>query len=112
MDVRQLAERLPHKLAEQLAKSPTVPLDDVDSLVRHEIVGLNFDRRDNLQSLRPSEIRTIEFLSHGLELEMIAQELCLSANTLHSQQRSARAVANAKNTTHLVALCLRAGIIK
>ena len=59
----------------------------------------------------PGELRVIEAISHGLTTEQAAELLGVSAHTVKSQLKRAAPRMAAKNTLHLVALCLRRGLI-
>jgi len=64
------------------------------------------------QTLRDSERNVLKHASHGLTVRMTAELLGLTDQTVTSELKGARLVLGAKNTTHAVALALRAGLIE
>jgi DNA-binding NarL/FixJ family response regulator len=53
----------------------------------------------------------LRLYSHGLTLPMVADERGVSCETVKSQTKLIRLKLAAKNTTHAVALAIRAGLI-
>lgn len=58
-----------------------------------------------------AELRALLCASHGLTRMMIADVLGVSPDTVKTQLQRARQRLAAKNTTHAVALAIRAGLI-
>jgi DNA-binding CsgD family transcriptional regulator len=67
-------------------------------------------RRDGTK-LTPVELESVAAASFGLSEDEIGVVLGRPSETVKSQLMSARRVLAAKNTTHLVALALRQGLI-
>lgn len=62
--------------------------------------------------LSAKERQLLELLSHGLDQDAVARHLGMSYATMVSKVRLLRARLNANTTTHLVAVALRAKLIK
>lgn len=67
--------------------------------------------RERSCELSLAERDAVNAASHGLDYAMIAATLGKDEDTVRTQLKSARRRLGAKNTTHAVALALRAGII-
>lgn len=57
------------------------------------------------------ELRVVEAMSHGLTADQAGELLHISPHTVKAHLRHAAQIMAAKNTVHLVALCLRADLI-
>ncbi len=57
------------------------------------------------------ELEVITHLSYGKNAEEIAAELVLSVSTIHKYLSNLRQKVNAKDTTHLVCIAFRSGLI-
>ncbi len=57
------------------------------------------------------ELEIINHLSYGKNAEEIAVELVLSVSTIHKYLSNLRHKVNAKDTTHLVCIAFRSGLI-
>ena len=92
------------RLLADIQKLPTVDEKDLDSTdaVRRLMAS---------ERLRPSEIRVLEAASRGLKAGMIADLYGLSRETVRKELTSARRILRAKNTTHAVAIAIRAGLL-
>jgi DNA-binding NarL/FixJ family response regulator len=99
---------IPEEIFEDLRAAPHVDDELIDKLVELQIVGRTFNHRGELSKMQ----RSVFFcLSHGLDHKMTAEILGLSEGTVRSHSKRARFSLNAKDTTHLVALALRQGLI-
>lgn len=63
------------------------------------------------QKFTEQELRIINFIANGLTSAEIAQELFIAESTVKSHRKNILEKSNSKNITHLVANCLREGII-
>lgn len=59
----------------------------------------------------PTELRVVTAISHGLGCKGAAHVLGISEETVKTRLRLASRRVGAKNTTHLVSICLREGWI-
>lgn len=64
------------------------------------------------EMLTPHERRILEASSFGMTAPMVAETLGVKPSTVTSHLEHVRAKLGAKNTTHAVALALRAGVIE
>ena len=69
------------------------------------------DPRRPSPDLTPRELRVVIAISHGLGRKGTADVLGISEETVKTRLRLASRRAGAKNTTHLVSICLREGWI-
>ena len=80
-------------------------------LARVGEVGEGHLRTTFTDELSPSELRAMRAASYGLTAPMIADLHVTTEATVRTQLRSAILKLKAKNLTHAVALCVRAGLV-
>jgi DNA-binding CsgD family transcriptional regulator len=68
-------------------------------------------RRAEVRPLSEREVRALMLASYGMEIAECAELMGVSRCAVHSYWRQARRKLRAKNTTHAVALAIRAGLI-
>lgn len=63
-------------------------------------------------SLTPTQRSIVSMLADGKQRDEIAEEFGVTIRTVERRVEEAREKFLAKNRSHLVALCIRAGVIK
>lgn len=99
MDADEFDQRT-DDLFRRLAAAPLVPEAELERYVKTARVPLN-----------RSQLDVLRWYSFGLDARMIASLEHLTYDQVHERTRAARYKLRAKNTTHAVALALRAGLI-
>lgn len=94
----------PDRLLHDLARTPIAYEEDLiysGSYTTHARADLS-DR----------ELEVLRCASHGLDMEHIADLLCISIDTVKCHLKAARYRLKAKNTTHACCLAIRQGLIE
>ena len=63
-------------------------------------------------TLSPTELKIVQMLADGLNSNEVAAKRCREIKTIWTQVRAAKRRNGARTTAQLVAMCLRAGVVK
>lgn len=103
---------LPRTLRERVAVNLAAMRRDVANGWERRLIaalrGVPLDPR----KLTSAEADALTAYSHGLTEGMVADVLGITRDAVSARTKAARAKLRAKNTTHAVALALRAGVIR
>ena len=114
LDIRMggpVFQRLTHEVVLGLARSNSYDYEDTLSTLGRPSAPERLTRA-GARALSRGEVRALEAAAAGLQLPAAAAHLGLSPHTVSFQLKTARWKLLARNTTHAVALAIRAGTIQ
>jgi len=96
-----------------------IPIDHKVSFISHKYPSyysldpsnLVFDKVDSKKKYTNQELKILQLISQGKSNLEISLELFITINTLKTHRKNILNKCNSKNTTHLIANCIREGLI-
>lgn len=62
-------------------------------------------------SFSSQERKVLSLMSQGLNMDEIADQMCLSPHTIKTHRKNLVAKSNARNSVHLISMCIKHNII-